>query len=74
MVTVKVVWKRSGEPARNQKVAVGFDGWDRGVTRGEYTDRSGEAHFDVKPGRGCVFVSGDSKYEGYVEGRIVVYI
>lgn len=71
MVTVRVIYKSSGKPASGKKVALGnFNG----VTDGKWTDSDGRAHFDVKPGRGKVFVDGSTKYEGNLAGQIVVYI
>lgn len=74
MVTVKVVWQSSGKSAEGKKVSVGFDGIGRGVSNSEFTNRDGEAHFDVKPGDGKVFVDGSTKHRGHLSGRIVVYI
>ena len=71
MVTVKVVSKSSGNPVKGKKVALGMS---NGVTHGEWTNSDGEAHFDVKPSRGKVFVGGSKGHEGYLSGRIVVYI
>jgi uncharacterized protein YfaS (alpha-2-macroglobulin family) len=74
MVTVKVVSKNSGKPIQGKKVSLGFDGLLRGVTRSEYTDQNGEAHFEAKPGDGKVFVNGSTKFHGRLSGRVVVYI
>jgi len=75
MVTVKVVRKSSGESAKGKKVALGIDAvFSGGVTKGEWTDSNGEAHFDVKPNYGKVFVDGSKRFEGHLSGRIVVYI
>lgn len=75
MVTVKVVSKSSGNPVKGKKVALGIDGlFSGGVTKGEWTDSDGEAHFDVKPAHGKVFVDGSTKHEGHLSGRVVVYI
>jgi hypothetical protein len=71
MVTVKVVSKSSGNPAKGKKVALGMP---NGVTQGEWTNSDGEAHFDVKPNHGKVFVGGSKEHEGYLSGRIVIYI
>jgi uncharacterized protein YfaS (alpha-2-macroglobulin family) len=75
MVTVKVVSKSSGNPVEGKKVALGIDGlFSGGVTKGEWTDSDGEAHFDVRPARGKVYVDGSTKHEGHLSGRVVVYI
>ena len=74
MVTVKIVDEDSGRPAKGVRVALGFDGFFRGVTRDEWTDSNGEAHFDAEPGRGRVFVNGRTAYQGHLAGRIVVYV
>jgi hypothetical protein len=70
MVTVKVIRKSSGDPAKGKKVALGMP---NGVTSGEWTDSNGEAHFNVSPNHGKVFVNGSTEYKGYLSGRIVVY-
>jgi len=74
MVTVRVFYADSGKPAERVKVALSFSGILRGVTGDEFTDRNGEAFFDVKPGSGKVFVKGKKAFEGALSGRIVVYI
>ncbi len=74
MITVKVVWQSSRKPAEGKKVSIGFDGLTRGVASDEFTDRNGEAHFDVKPGTGRIFVSGSTKFEGRIEGKVEVCI
>lgn len=71
MVTVKVVSKSSGNPVKGKKVALGMSS---GVTHGEWTNSDGEAHFDVKPNHGKVYVDGSKKHEGHLSGRVVVYI
>ncbi len=74
MVTVKVLWRDTGKPAKGSRVAIGFDGFTRGVTGTEYTDSDGDAHFDAEPGTGEVYVDGNTKYRGHIAGRVVVYI
>lgn len=75
MVTVKVIRKSSGEAAIGKKVALGIEHTiGTGMTHGEWTNSDGEAHFDVKSGRGKVYVDGSKKYEGNLSGRVYVYI
>jgi len=74
MVTVKVVWRDTGKPAEGKKVSVSFDGITRGVSRDEFTNHNGEAHFDVQPGHGKIFVGGSVVREGRIEGQTVVYL
>ena len=75
MVTMKVIHQSSGKPIKGKKVALGISGlFSGGVTHGEWTDSDGEAHFDVKPNHGKVFVDGSKKYEGHLSRRVVVYI
>lgn len=75
MITVKVINEYNGEPAKNQKVALGIDGFiSGGVTDYEFTDSNGDVHFDLKPASGTVFVNGTVAHKGYLSGRIVVYI
>lgn len=75
MVTIKVVRNSSGDPIKGKKIALGIDAvFSGGVTKGEWTDSNGEAHFDVKPNHGKGFVDGSTKHEGHLSGRVVVYI
>jgi hypothetical protein len=75
MVTVKVIRQSSGDPVKGKKVALGIDAiFSGGVTNSQWTDSNGEAHFDVKPAQGKVFVEGSIEYEGHLSGQIVVYI
>jgi len=75
MVTVRVISRSSGKPLKGKKVALGISGLlAGGVTRGEWTDANGDAHFEVKPGHGKVYVGGIKEYEGYLSGRLVVYV
>ena len=69
--SVKVVRRSSEEPAKGKKVALGMS---TGVTDGEWTDSNGEAHFNVSPNHGKVFVDGSKEHEGHLSGKIVVYI
>jgi hypothetical protein len=74
MVTVKVIHKSSGKPIKGKKVSLGISGLSGGVTHGEWTNSDGEAHFDVKPNHGKVYVDGSKKHEGHLSGRVIVYI
>jgi len=75
VITVKVIHQSSGKPIKGKKVAVGISGLlSGGVTHGEWTDSNGEAHFDVRPNHGKVYVDGAKRYEGYLSGRVVVYV
>ncbi len=71
MVTVKVIRRSSGDAIKGKKVALSVP---MGVTSDQWTNSNGEAHFDVSPNHGKVFVDGSTEYEGHLSGRIVVYI
>ncbi|MGI8469855.1 MAG: hypothetical protein ACR2N3_15550 [Pyrinomonadaceae bacterium] len=71
MITVKVIRQSSGDPAEGRKAALKLA---NGVTDTKLTDRNGEAHFDNTPANGKVFVDGSTVQEGYLSGKIVVYI
>lgn len=71
MVTVQVFSKSTGKPVSGKKVYVSFSGL-RGGLEG-YTDNNGEAHLNVDPGSGEVYVSGNKVHQGYLSGRVVVY-
>lgn len=75
MVTVKVVRKNSGNPAEGKKVALYVSRFmASGVTKEQWTDSNGEAHFDIESTDGKVFVDGSTEYEGRLTGRVVIYI
>lgn len=75
MVTVKLVSRSSGKPIKGKKVALGMEHMiGTGVTSGKWTDSNGEAHFDVNPGQGKVYVDGSKEHSGKLSGRVVVYI
>jgi len=75
MVTVRVIHRSSGKPIKGKKVALGISGLlSGGVTHREWTDSNGEAHFEVKPSQGKVYVDGSKIYEGHLSGRVVVYV
>lgn len=74
MVTIRVFYSSTGNPSENSKVSIAFDGLFGGVTSNEYTDENGDAHFDVNPDNGTVYVDGKTVHKGYLSGRVIVYI
>lgn len=75
MVTVQVLWKNSGAPAKKQHVACCFGRrWGDNKTTDVSTNDSGEAYFDVTPTSGEVYVNGLNMYKGIISGKIIVYL
>lgn len=74
MITVKVYYRSSGSPAKGSRVALGFDGLSRGVTKDQWTDDYGVVRIDADPGSGSVYVDGTTRHKGYLSGEIVVHI
>ena len=74
MVTVKVCYKSTGKAAKGKRVSLGFSGLTRGLSGPEYTNSSGEAHFNADSGSGEVYVDGKTVYKGRLAGRVVVYV
>ena len=72
MITVKVYYESSGEPAIDKIVSLGVEEMFR--TDGQFTDIDGEALFNVEPCEGKVFVNGSTVYKGHLRERIVVYV
>jgi len=72
MITVKVCYESSGEPAEDKPVSLGVEELFR--TDYELTDSDGEARFNVDPCAGSVFVNGSIAFKGYLRERIVVYV
>jgi uncharacterized protein YfaS (alpha-2-macroglobulin family) len=74
MVSVRVYSKSTGKAVKGAKVSLGKDGFfTGGVTQSQYTDSSGEAHFNTDSGSGRVFVDGKTLYEGRLSGMVTVY-
>jgi len=74
MFTVQIFERSTGKPVSYKRVAVGYNGWDGGLTKELHTDSNGEAHFDYRNGDGTIYVDGQPEYEGMIEGRKVLYI
>jgi hypothetical protein len=74
MITIKVVWESTGKPVKDSRVVVWLSGFSGGVSNEEYTDDNGEAHFDIAPAHGEIYVDGSTKYKGLISGRKVIYI
>jgi hypothetical protein len=74
MFTVQVIESNTGRPVYYKKVGVIFNGIFRGCAKDQYTDRNGEVHFSENNGDGTIYVQGSKMYEGYIEGRKVIYI
>lgn len=75
MITVKVASESTGKAVKGVGVSIGFSGLlSGGVTSRVYTDSSGEAHFNVDPGEGTVYVEGNDVKKGYLSGKVVVYV
>ena len=74
MVSVKVIHSVSGKPAVAQKVNIGFNGFFRGFSESQYTDKSGETHFNNDPGDGEIYVNGKASFKGHISGLKVLYI
>jgi len=77
MITVRVLDRRTGRPKKGTRVALGFHGLAfllGGVTKDEYTDEYGEAHFDCESKSGAVYVNGRKVREGLLQGLIIIYI
>jgi len=72
MITVKVCYESSGDPAKDKTVSLGVEELFR--TDYELTDSEGEARFNVEPCKGRVFVDGSIAFKGYLRERIVVYV
>jgi len=72
MITVKVCYESSGDPAKDKTVSLGVEELFR--TDYELTDSEGEARFNVEPCKGRVFVDGLIAYKGRLKESIVIYV
>lgn len=72
MITVRVYYESSGEPAIDKVVSLGVEELFR--TDSQLTDIDGEALFNVEPCEGKVFVNGSTVYKGRLRERIVIYV
>lgn len=68
MITIAVFYKSTGKPAKGKRVATSLN------VGHEYADEKGEAHFNLSPKRGKVYVDGHEVYQGQISGRVVVYV
>ncbi|MBR5910909.1 MAG: hypothetical protein IKZ55_02905 [Bacteroidales bacterium] len=76
MFTVKVVESCSGRPVSGAKVSVYVNNGlsHFGFTNDQYTDYDGEASFGVDSNDATIYVNGQSKYRGRVEGIKIIYV
>lgn len=74
MFTVQVFYKNTGKPAKSQRVSCSLGGFFGGVTKEQYTNENGEAHFDYDPKSGEVYVNGKTAFKGNISGRVVIYV
>lgn len=73
MVTICVYRKDDGKPVQGAKVTAYPSGFFETSAEG-ITDKSGEAHLDVKPGTMKILVNNREVFKGEVSGRKVIYI
>jgi uncharacterized protein YfaS (alpha-2-macroglobulin family) len=71
MITVKVIEKVSGKPAKGQKVVLHYDG-EQGTLAEQYTNSKGLAHFAAQPGSGKVLVNDVERRNCYIDWCIDV--
>lgn len=75
MVSVKVMYRETGNPAKQTKVGLSGTSIFSGGVYNEYTDSDGEAHFaSVSPGEVEIYVEGKVAYKGQISGMKIVYI
>lgn len=73
MITIQIISRSSGKPIKGVRVGLGFGGLFGTYMPSIYTDTNGDAHFNISPKEGKVYVDGNTKHEGYLSGRVVVY-
>jgi tRNA 2-thiouridine synthesizing protein E len=71
MIAVRVIMKVTNEPLKRTPVVLRMDA-DGCETAPVLTDRSGVARFALPPGSGQVLVSGVERYQGRLDGEILV--
>jgi tRNA 2-thiouridine synthesizing protein E len=71
MITVRLVMKLNQAPLKRVPVALRLDALDL-TTEPIPTDRSGVARFDLPPGTGKVLVERVERYQGRLEGEILI--
>ncbi|MFW2372304.1 MAG: TusE/DsrC/DsvC family sulfur relay protein [Gammaproteobacteria bacterium] len=69
MISVKVFMKASNEPLKRTPVILQLDP-DGFQTEAVFTDRSGNANFDLDVGSGKILISGVERYSGRLDGEI----
>jgi len=70
MITIKVIYSSDGKPAKDKRVSAST----RSYSQDQYTNAQGDVDFDLTPGDGKVWVDGSVVHQGYLEGRVSVYI
>ena len=71
MIAVRVVMKVTNEPLKRTSVVLHLDA-EGTETPPILTDRGGVARFDLPPASGKVLVSGVERYQGRLDGEILV--
>ena len=71
MIAVRVVMKATNEPVKRTPVVLHLDA-EGADTPPVLTDRGGVARFDLPPASGKVLVSGVERYQGRLDGEILV--
>jgi hypothetical protein len=70
MITIKVIYSSDGKPAKDKRVSASTSSY----SQDQYTNSQGDVDFDLTPGDGKVWVDGSVVHQGYLEGRVSVYI
>ncbi len=73
MVVIQVYDRRDGKPAANKSVTVSF-GVIGGGVRDSRTDERGLAYFDIKPGRGKVWIGSEMVLDGELSSYLTFYV
>ena len=70
MVRVEVRMRNNNEPLKRTPVTLRFDATQETIE--SMTDRSGVAEFDIEPVSGKVLVAGITRYQGRLDGDILI--
>lgn len=73
MITIKVYSNSTGKAVSGAKVSVSKSGFLGSTIGPKTTDKDGEAHFDIAPFTGKVYVDGREVESGFISGKKRVY-
>lgn len=73
MITIQVHSNSTGKAVSGVKVSISKSGFLGSTIGPKITNKDGEAHFDIAPFTGKVYVDGKEVDSGFISGKKIVY-